>query len=46
MAVHMNLLSFKDMIQGKILTDNITVVAYMNYSGGHCLMLLDLAQAI
>ena len=49
MAVHMSLLSFKDLIKGKvvqILSDNITTVAYLNHLGGHCLMLSDLAQAI
>ena len=49
MAVHMAILSFRDMIKGKvvqILSDNVTTVAYLNHLGGHCLMLSNLAQAI
>ena len=49
MAVHMALLSFKDIVRDKIvqvLSDNVTTVAYLNNLGGHCLELSDLAQAI
>ena len=48
MAVHMAQLSFKDIIQGKvvqILTGKITMVANLNHLDGHCLM-SDIAQAM
>jgi hypothetical protein len=49
MAVHMAILSFKDMLKHKVvqvLSDNITTVAYLNHLGGHCIELSNLAQAI
>lgn len=49
MAVHMAVLSFKDLLKDKcvqVLTDNITTVAYLNHLGGHCMELSNLAQSI
>lgn len=49
MAVHMSVLSFKDIVRDKVvqvLSDNVTTVAYLNNLGGHCLQLSNLAQAI